>query len=73
MGAPVIDSDNQTSETVGTQDLPQVENPPDFPDLSDVQDVSDIGLPPDASATPVAAVAVYRVIARGGLLDNRCC
>jgi predicted chitinase len=73
MSAAGIDNNNQTSETVGMQDLPEVPNPPDLPDHSgpdpsDVPDVSDIGHPPDAPATPVAATAVYHVIARGGLL-----
>ena len=67
MGAPVIDKNDVTSETVGLQDLAQVPDVLDIPDLPDVVDGSDIVHPPNALSSPVAVTASYRVIARGGL------
>ena len=44
MGAAIIDNNNQTSETVGMQDRPQVPDPPDLPDFPEVRTLRTSGL-----------------------------
>jgi hypothetical protein len=61
----MVDSDNQTIETVSSQDLSQVQDSKDLSDLQNLAQAADIDRPADVGTASVATT--YRVIARGGL------